>query len=558
MASTAVELVIALTAKDAASSVLRDVGKKIEGLGAAGKLAVAGIAAAGTAAAATAGTLFALGEHAAEVAGEIRKLSRETGLSAEETSKLRYAAERLNISTDQISKGLGLFSKSLSGVGEVLDEDGNLVEVTSAKLDKYGISVMENADHTVNMKETLMAVATQFASMPDGVEKTAEAMALFGKGGKDLIPLLNQGSKGLASMGDEATKLGLVFSQDGLESARKFGLAQKDLSDRFEGMKLQIGMKVLPILTQFFDFLSSVADKVLPPVTALVERLIAIFTEVFDVLTGRAPDAGAALTAALGPETAKAVMGAVAGVRDTVIALADALGNAITWFNSTDDAAVIVREGLKLFWDVLSTVVGFIVRDVIAALGKMKDALGEIGPAVAIARGVFDGFRLFFLNLWKDIVLTATGLVNGIITVLNGFIEKYNVLADVLHLPLIGKIELITPNLSDVDARINQIARDRTANIYANVYEQAVAGGGGTRMYAEGTPFVPFDMTAQIHRGEAIIPADQNPWNGGAGSAPTIIVQGSLIGLSVNDLASALDDLARQQQRRRGVTGMMA
>ncbi len=45
---------------------------------------------------------------------------------------------------------------------------------------------------------------------------------------------------------------------------------------------------------------------------------------------------------------------------------------------------------------------------------------------------------------------------------------------------------------------------------------QAVFSGAGIPAFAQGTNFVPTDMLAQIHQGEAIVPAAYNPANGGA------------------------------------------
>src|SRR5438093_1338890 len=98
-------------------------------------------------------------------------------------------------------------------------------------------------------KDAASSVLEGVSKKVDGMEKTALAMQLFGKGGKELIPILNLGENGFEGMTDEATKMGLVFSKEGVESARKFGLAQKDLSERFEGMKNTVGLAVLPTMT---------------------------------------------------------------------------------------------------------------------------------------------------------------------------------------------------------------------------------------------------------------------------------------------------------------------
>src|SRR5438309_699953 len=105
--SEAIEIAVVLAAKDAASEVLGKVNEKFSGLGNAAKLAAGAVVAAAAAGTAIVGTLMELAGSASAAALEVRKLERETGLSAEAASELRYAGERLNISTDDLSKALG-------------------------------------------------------------------------------------------------------------------------------------------------------------------------------------------------------------------------------------------------------------------------------------------------------------------------------------------------------------------------------------------------------------------------------------------------------------------
>src|SRR5438445_9533350 len=113
MANSAVELAIVLSAKDAASSVLEGVSKKVEGMGTAGKLAMAGVAALATAGVATVTAMVGFAESAANAADDVRKLARETGLTTEEVSKLRFAGGKLGVDTDMLSRSFGIFSKTI-------------------------------------------------------------------------------------------------------------------------------------------------------------------------------------------------------------------------------------------------------------------------------------------------------------------------------------------------------------------------------------------------------------------------------------------------------------
>ena len=55
-------------------------------------------------------------------------------------------------------------------------------------------------------------VSDKFKGFKDDANKTALAIALFGKSGADLIPFLNQGGKEIKKMADEAKALGYDFA----------------------------------------------------------------------------------------------------------------------------------------------------------------------------------------------------------------------------------------------------------------------------------------------------------------------------------------------------------
>jgi hypothetical protein len=217
-------------------------------------------------------------------------------------------------------------------------------------------------------------------------------------------------------------------------------------------------------------------------------------------------------------------------------ALSSALGIQRTGMMLT----IPVAGGLNLALGPLILVIGAIaIAAALLALAwsnNWGDIQGVTARAVAFWQDAFDGVRLFLLNTWMGIVTGIAGAVNGIIGVINGFIQKYNFLAEKLGLPLIGEISLITPNLAAVDAAINQIARDRQARISVSM-APTNAGGEVRGMFAEGTHYVPFTGPALVHRGEAIIPADKNPWAGGGGSGEghghPIVMDGRVVAQAV-------------------------
>src|SRR5690606_5728738 len=78
--------------------------------------------------------------------------------------------------------------------------------------------------------------------------------------------------------------------------------------------------------------------------------------------------------------------------------------------------------------------------------------------------------------------------------------------------------------------------------------------------YAVGTPFVPSDQLAFLHKGEAVIPAKYNPYNGGSGLGGNVIniqqgdirlnVEGNIDKNLMGDLQKRIDHaLSRSNER---------
>ncbi|WP_447407521.1 hypothetical protein, partial [Clostridium perfringens] len=85
-----------------------------------------------------------------------------------------------------------------------------------------GISIKGTDGALKSNSQLLNEVSERFAKLQDGPIKTAAAMALFGKAGADLIPLLNGGSASIKEMTDEAKALGLEISSTTGAAAEQF------------------------------------------------------------------------------------------------------------------------------------------------------------------------------------------------------------------------------------------------------------------------------------------------------------------------------------------------
>lgn len=223
----------------AATDRLGMLGSVLGKLGPAGLIAGAGIAALGVG-------ITALVVPVARVGDEFFKLSQKTGVSVEALTALDYAAKLSDVSTEGLTKALQKLSVAM------FDTQINGVE-GSAALKALGVSATDVNGQIRPTEQVLLDLAEKFSAMPDGADKAALAVKLFGKEGLAIVPFLNQGREGITALMEEAQRLGLVMSEDVARASEVFNDNLTRLSAIFEGVQRQIGAAVIPVLADFTE-----------------------------------------------------------------------------------------------------------------------------------------------------------------------------------------------------------------------------------------------------------------------------------------------------------------
>jgi hypothetical protein len=186
-----------------------------------------------------AGALVAVTVSAINTADELNKLSQKTGVSVEALSALKYGAELSDVSLEGLAKGLTFLNK-------------NMVELRGGSksaregFDLLGEGTAQLVANSANAEEALGIIADRFATMKDGPEKAAAAVKIFGKAGVDLIPLLNQGSAGIAAFTSEAHKMGQIVSTEAAAAAEEFNDNVSKIGKFLGGLGITIANAVLP------------------------------------------------------------------------------------------------------------------------------------------------------------------------------------------------------------------------------------------------------------------------------------------------------------------------
>lgn len=183
-----------------------------------------------------------------EAADAFDKLSQKTGMSVEFLSGFTEASDDVRVSSDAVENSLLKFARGLGGLDEPMDGAIAGGKGVAGTLKDLNIQAFDTTGKMRPMEEVLLDVSDVFHAMPDGPEKSALAVQLFGKSGTDLIPILNKGSTAIGEMMQSAKAMGLVITADTVAAMDRLKRSQDEISDSWDGIVRQIGADLLPII----------------------------------------------------------------------------------------------------------------------------------------------------------------------------------------------------------------------------------------------------------------------------------------------------------------------
>ena len=314
-----------------------------------GMAKTAGVAIAGLGAAAVGG-LAVLGKNAIDAADNLNDLSQRTGVGVETLSKFGAAAEDSGSSIEEVAKAMGKLSKGIVDPASKANE----------ALRSIGVSSTDSAGKIRSVDAVMLDIADKFSKLPDGAEKTALAMEIFGKSGANLIPMLNGGREAMS-------QYSATITTEMAQAADKFNDAINMIMRELAGPFNQAITAALPYIAQLAEQLGAA----LP---GAIQTLVPILTGFLGVLTQIGQ-----WFATLTPQQQGFVAGAAA-LTVAFIALAPAITAIIT---------VLTAFG-PLVAGIAAAIVGIpaVIAGWAGAIGPLIAALGTLGPALV---AVFTG-----------------------------------------------------------------------------------------------------------------------------------------------------------------------
>jgi hypothetical protein len=180
--------------------------------------------------------------------GDMVDMSQRLGVPVEQLQGLAHAADLSGTSIENVGKSMQKLAMNMAAIA-----GGETSGKAAATLDALGISATTAAGQIKATDDVMIEMADKFAGMQDGAAKTAAAMAVFGKSGAEMIPMLNLGSAELRRLKDEAVSMGFVL--DGKVAGALEGLGDQwtTIGKTMNGFWIQLSGQMLPVFQLFTD-----------------------------------------------------------------------------------------------------------------------------------------------------------------------------------------------------------------------------------------------------------------------------------------------------------------
>lgn len=194
------------------------------------------------------GAFAQLVKGAIDAADNLRDMAQKTGIAVEQLNGLGFAASQAGGSLESMGAAAGKLNKSIAEAA-----GGN--KETAAAFAALGISVTDASGDLKKADVVMAEIADEFEKYQDGPEKAAIALALFGKAGADMIPVLNDGGGAM---------------RDNIAYAMQYSGVTSELADASDNFNDTMGK----LAVQQKGFVNEMTAAMMPTMQAVADEML--------------------------------------------------------------------------------------------------------------------------------------------------------------------------------------------------------------------------------------------------------------------------------------------
>lgn len=336
-------------------------------------------------------SLGAISYKAGQNADDLNTLSKVTGIGTAELQKYSYAADLVDVSTEDIAKANQRLKKSAYAAA-------NGSKTQAEAFEAIGVSVT-NADGSLRDSEAIFQdVISSLGTMSNETERDALAQKLMGKSAANLNPLIADQGETYKEVSETLKKYDLDFiDQETLDAANQF-------NDELDTMKLIGSVAIAQVGSQLAAFLAPALEKIVGWIGNLANWLSKLSPEVLTII-----GIVAGVVAAVAPVLI--LLGKLAMAVSSLMNLANILGISIGALAGPIGIAIaaivaIIAIGVLLYknWDTIKAKAQELWN-------KIKTVFAGIKASITSA---INNVKSFLSSSWNNIKSTATSAWNSI------------------------------------------------------------------------------------------------------------------------------------------------
>ena len=198
-------------------------------------------------------TLTGLASSAAENVDILSKMSRRLGTTYGELAGLKLAGDLAGVSIEEIGKAM-----TKADVAMVKAQQGS----TEAKKAFLTLGLATDTLAGMSGAARFEAIATAISKLPTQAQRSAAAVALFGRAGAELLPLFEDGAGSIRQARVEAQRYGLALSDMQGKNVEEMNDSFTRVYESIQGIVQQMTAYLAPAIThianRFTQFVGSV------------------------------------------------------------------------------------------------------------------------------------------------------------------------------------------------------------------------------------------------------------------------------------------------------------
>ncbi|MEL7499034.1 MAG: phage tail tape measure protein [Planctomycetota bacterium] len=324
------------------------------------------IAAAGTAMMAP---LLGAAKLFASTGDQLEKMRARTGLTAKALSELGFAAEQGGASIDQLDRSLAAMARFSVMVERGLKTSTDLLDMLGVSVDQF-----KNA----SPEERFKLLAESLSQVADETLRAGIALNVFGRSGRELLPMLEGGRASIEALQEEARRLGITLSDDDADAAAELTDAMNRLRRQLKAIVVQIGAALAPVLTELQQNIAPLISQIIDWVK---ENRILVVT-IFKI-------AAAVVAAGVG----LIVLGGL------IVGFGAMIGGLVTVIGAVGTAIALLGKMVAL----LLSPIGLVILAVVALGAFLVHVTGVGAKALGWLGEKFDVLKSDAITAWKGI-----------------------------------------------------------------------------------------------------------------------------------------------------------